>query len=60
MEWEGARDFSVRRAEVLKAEFPAVLMRDSHANILGEAKGGICSLMHTFADFLQIGWCMLG
>ena len=51
---------SVWRAEVLKLDFASVLLRDPHANILGQAKGGICSLVHTSADFLQIGRCVLG
>lgn len=49
-----------RVGEVPKADFPLVLMRDSHANILEEAISGICSLQHTFADFLRIGLCVLG
>ncbi len=53
MEWEGARDFQ-RLAEVLKLDFASVLLRDSHSNILEEAINGICSLVHTFADFLRI------
>lgn len=51
---------SVRLAEVPKPEFPSVLMRDSHANILEEPGNGICSVVHTFADFLRIGLCVLG
>jgi hypothetical protein len=45
---------SAHLAEVLKADFASVLLRDSHANILEQAISGICSLVHTFADFLRI------
>lgn len=50
----------MRLAEVLKPDFPSVLLRDSHANILEQARSGICSLQHTFADFLWISLCVLG
>ena len=40
--------------EALKLVFASVALRDSHSNILGEATTGICSLVHTFADFLRI------
>jgi hypothetical protein len=40
--------------EALKLVFASVALRDSHANILEEATTGICSLVHTFADFLRI------
>lgn len=59
MERGGARDFSVRRAEVPKLDFALVLLRDSHANILAEPISGICSLVHTCAGSLGIGPCVL-
>jgi hypothetical protein len=40
--------------EALKLVFASVALRNSHANILEEATTGICSLVHTFADFLRI------
>jgi len=54
--WNGKEpaSYSVLLTEALKLVFASVALRDSHANILEEATTGICSLVHTFADFLRI------
>lgn len=59
MEWEGAAVSNARLAEVLKPAFALVLLRDPHADMLEQAIRGICSIVHTFADFLRIGFCVL-
>lgn len=50
---------SARIAEVLRADFASVLLRDPHTGILEQAISDICSIVHTFADFLRIGLCVL-
>jgi hypothetical protein len=53
VEWEGSPRFPAR---ILRKflKLISLRLRDSHANILEQAISGICSLVHTFADFLRI------